>query len=256
LSENDRRYFEGILADRLNQPSHAIEFLEKALPELTKLDRKRAAIALSALAESYFMVGRYSKATAQYAELLQRFEGFLDQAERRTVQDNHDTFALLGNTAPQTISGEHSFKLTTRRDPLGDLDVPVKVGANNEWWIWDTGANISTITKSTARRLGLIVSKGHAQTLGGATGTEVSLSTAVIPELSFGGAVVHNVVVLVIDDKELNTNLGTQGAYQLMESSSIQSLRRCRPSLSTAVRCKSACQRVPLRVLRACMLTK
>jgi predicted aspartyl protease len=215
LSENERRYFEGVLADRLNQPSHAIELLEKALPELTKLDRKRAAIALYALAEDYFMVGRYSEATAQYAVLLEDFGRFLDEAERRTAQDNHDTFALLGNATPQSISGERSAKLTTRRDPLGDLEVPVKVGANNEWWIWDTGANISTITKSTAKRLGLIVSKGHAQTLGGATGTEVSLSTAVIPELIFGGAVVHNVVVLVMDDKELNINLGTQGAYQI-----------------------------------------
>ena len=215
LSEADRRYFEGVLADRLNQPSHAIKLLEKALPELTKSDRKRAAVALYALAENYFMVGRYAEATTQYAVLLERFDHFLDYEERRTARDNHDTFALLGNATPQSISGERSFKLTTRRDPLGDLEVPVNVGANNEWWIWDTGANISTITKSTAKRLGLTVSKGHAQTLGGATGTEVSLSTAIIPELTFGGAIVHNVVVLVMDDKELNINLGTQGAYQI-----------------------------------------
>ena len=93
--------------------------------------------------------------------------------------------------------------------------MPIKVGANNEWWIWDTGANISTITKSTAERLGLTVSKGHAQTLGAATGTEVPLSTAIIPELTLGGAIVHNVVVLVMNDKELNINLGTQGTYQI-----------------------------------------
>ena len=188
LSKNDRRYFEGILADRLNQPSHAIDLLETGLHQQTKLDDKRAASALNALAQDYFMAGRYSEATAQYAELLQRFGGFLDQAEQRTVQDNHNTFALVGNAAPQSISGKRSFKLPTRRDPLGDLDVPIKVGANNDWWIWDTGANISTITKTTAERLGLTVSEGHAQTLGTATGTEVPLSTAVIPQLTFGGA--------------------------------------------------------------------
>ncbi len=87
----------------MNQPLHAIELLEKALPELMKLDNKRAAIALDALAQDYFMVGRYSQATSQYAKLLRRFGRFLDQADRRTVQDNHDTFALLSNAAPQSI---------------------------------------------------------------------------------------------------------------------------------------------------------
>jgi predicted aspartyl protease len=215
LSTNDRLYFEGILADRLNRPARAIVLLEKVLPELVKLNRKRAAIGLSALAADDFMVGRYSDATAQYAELLRHFVSFLDPAERRIVQDNHDTMVLLGNSAPQSISGESSFRVTTRQNPLGLLDVPVKIGADTEWWIFDTGANISTLTKSTAKRLGLTVSKGRAQTQGGATGTEILLSTAIIPQITFGGAVIRNVVVLVMDDKDLTIDLGTRGSYQL-----------------------------------------
>jgi predicted aspartyl protease len=215
LSKNDRFYFEGILADRLNQPSHAIVLLGRVLPELMKSNRKRAAIALNALAADDFMVGRYSDATAEYAELLQHFASFLDPDERRGVQDNHDTMALLGNAAPQSISGEHSFRVSTRRDRLGDLDVPIRIGADTEWWLFDTGANISDITRTTAKRLGLNLSKGRAQTQGGATGAEVPLSTAIIPEIAFGRAVIHNVVVLVMDDKDLNIDLGDQRHYQI-----------------------------------------
>lgn len=76
-------------------------------------------------------------------------------------------------------------------------------------------ASPETSQQNPAKRLGLTVSKGHAQTLGSATGTEVPLSTAIIPEITFGGAIAHNVVVLVMDDKELNINLGTNGAYQI-----------------------------------------
>jgi hypothetical protein len=43
----ERHYLEGILADRLNRPSQAIKLLETVLPELTKLNRKRAALALT-----------------------------------------------------------------------------------------------------------------------------------------------------------------------------------------------------------------
>ena len=208
-------YFEGVLADRLNQPLLAITLLQKILPELVKANRKRAAVALDTLAEDYFMVGRYEDATAMYAELLQHFASFLDQADERTVRDNHDTFALLRNTAPQSISGERSFRLVTRQDPLGNVDVPLRIGTGTEWWIFDSGANISTVTRSTAKRLGLTVSKGRAQTQGGATGAEVPLSTAIIPKMAFGSVVIRNVVVLVMDDKDLNIDLGTQGSYQI-----------------------------------------
>jgi predicted aspartyl protease len=215
VSRNDRLYFDGILADHLNRPSQAISLLERVLPELVRVNQRRAAIALNALAEDEFMVGRYSEATARYAELLQHFDSFLDASERQTVQDNHDTMALLGNAPAQAISGERSFTVRTRQDQLGDMDVPLKVGARTEWWIFDTGANISTIATSTAKRLGLAVSKGHAQTKAGATGAEVSLSTALIPEVTFGRAVIRNMVVLVIDDKELGIDLGPRGSYQI-----------------------------------------
>lgn len=215
LSANDRPYFEGILADRLNQSLSAIALLETVLPDLAKSNRKRAAVALDALAEDDFMLGRYSEATTRYAELLRHFGEFLDPAERRTVQDNHDSIALLGNAAPQSVSGDRSFQVSTRQDPLGLLNIPLTIGADTEWWIFDTGANISTITRSTAKRLSLTVSKGRAQTQGGATGAEVSLSTAIIPEITFGRAVIRNVAVLVMDDKDLSIDLGFRKSYQI-----------------------------------------
>ena len=215
LTRNDRLYFEGVLADRLNQPERAIASLEKVLPELITSNRKRAVVALDALGQDDFMMGRYSEATARYTELLRRFDSFLDEAERRAAKDNRDTFGLLGNSASQTISGERSFSVPIRQDRLGDIDVPLKIGASSEWWIFDTGANITTITRSTAKRLGLSISKGHAQTQSGPTGAEVSLSTAIIPDIAFGRAVIHNVVVLVMDDKDLNIDIGARQRYQI-----------------------------------------
>lgn len=215
LAKEERLYFEGILADRLNQPLRADNLLQQALPELMKTPGRRAALALKTLAEDEFILGRYSEATRRYSDLIAHCEPYLDAAERRTVHDNRDTFALLEGAAPQTVSGERSFSIRTHCDDLGLLNVPVKIGGKTDWWIWDTGANVSTISRSTALRLGLAISKGHAQTVGGATGTEVSLQTAVIREVVFGGATVHNLAVLVIDDKDLKIDLGPGGTHQI-----------------------------------------
>jgi hypothetical protein len=129
--------------------------------------------------------------------------------------DNLHTYELLRGAPAQVIAGSINFTVPTRRDPIGNTDVPVNVGETEMWWMFDTGANISTISLSTARRLGLTLSRGRASTQSGATGNEVPLHTAIIPELRFGGAVIRNAVVLVMDDKELDMDLGKNGHYSI-----------------------------------------
>ena len=83
--------------------------------------------------------------------------------------------------------------------------------------MFDTGANISTISLITARRLGLMLSQGRANTESGATGNKVPLHTAIIPELRFGSSVVRNAValVLVMENKELDVDLGKSSHYTI-----------------------------------------
>ena len=59
-----------------------------------------------------------------------------------------------------------------------------------------------------------MISKGSASTQG-STGKEVALRTAVIPNLTLGGAVVSNVVVLVSKDKSFKVNLGKHSHFQI-----------------------------------------
>lgn len=214
LAPLERAYFAGILDAREHRVAQAISALEKALPELAKSNRHRAAIALRALADDYFDAGRYGDSADAYARLSKEFRSEFTTPDLQTISDNLHTFELLRGAAAQAVSGSRSFTAKTRRDAIGDMDVPVKVGTAEMWWIFDTGANQSAVSLSTARRLGLTVSAGEATTQGAST-AEVPLHTAIIPELRFGGAVVHNVVVLVMDDKALDIDLGNSGHYAI-----------------------------------------
>jgi len=69
-------------------------------------------------------------------------------------------------------------------------------------------------SKSFAERLGLMFLPGVAQAQGGLTGIENPLRVALLPTLQMGGALLHNVVVMVLDDANLNISLGKQ-AYQI-----------------------------------------
>lgn len=214
LAPLERAYFAGILDAREHRVADAISELEKALPELAKSNRHRAAIALRALADDYFDAGRYGDSADAYARLSKEFRSEFTTPDLQTISDNLHTFELLRGAAAQAVSGSRSFTAKTRRDAIGDMDVPVKVGTAEMWWIFDTGANQSVVSLSTARRLGLTLSKGEATTQG-SSAAEVPLHTAIIPELRFGGAVVHNVVVLVMDDKALDIDLGKDGHYAI-----------------------------------------
>src|SRR5664279_1705810 len=215
LSSIDRVCFTGIVADRNNHPEEAIVDLESVLPELRKTSPTHTALALRALAGDYFKTGRYGEASDTYSDVLEHFAAEFTAAEKQEMTDNRNIFELLRGVPPQTVSGEHEFTTPIRSNPLGNVEVPIPIGGTIEWWILDTGANESAITVSAARRFGLTLSKQSASTQSGATGKEVPLRVAVIPQLVLGGMVVKNVVVLVSEDKVFNVNLGKNGHYQI-----------------------------------------
>lgn len=215
LSADELAYFEGILADRRNQVSQAISILEGIIPVLRTTHPHRTAIALRTLAGDYFKLGRYADACDTYSDLLKHFGDEFTQVERHTIEDNLRTFELFREAAPQMVSGNRNFSVPVQRDPTGDLDVPVEIGGVKQWWIFDTGANESTIAMSTAKQLGLTISIGSASTQSGATGAEVPLRAAVMPQLALGAVIVRNVATLVMDDKVLDVVVGKDKHYQI-----------------------------------------
>ena len=215
LSSDEQAYFEGILADRSNHILGAISLLEPILPSMRAKHTHRAALALRTLAGDYFKVGRYAESCNAYSDLLEHFGNEFGVAEQQAIRDNLRTFEMFRDAASQTVSGDRRFAVPMRTDRTGDLDVPVEVNGVKQWWILDTGANESVIAMSSAKKMGLTISKKSAQTQSGATGSEAPIKGAVIPELILGGATVHNVVALVMDDKSLDIPVNDNEHYQI-----------------------------------------
>jgi predicted aspartyl protease len=97
---------------------------------------------------------------------------------------------------------------------MNSLNVELTVNGMQAPWLLDTGANISVVSQSFAERLGVKFLPGNAQTTAGITGIENPLRVAFLPALQMGGATLHNVVVMVLNDANLNIKLG-KGSYQI-----------------------------------------
>jgi predicted aspartyl protease len=206
----ERDYFSGMLAARSGRFDDSLVQLNRALPHLRESAPKRAAMALEAVATDYRARNQYGDAAKAYAELSDRFANQLDHFPA----DDAALARILNGTPPQTISWDGTVKLKTSRNPMGWRVADLVVNGVREHWILDTGANQSVVSRTFAERLGVTPLPGVASVGAGVTGLQSPLRVAVLPAMHVGGATLTNVVLLVLDDKNLRFGSGPD-AYQI-----------------------------------------
>ncbi len=201
LTAEDRMYFEGVLANRVNLVDRSILLLQPLISGLLTSNPVHAEYALCTLADSYARNFRYGKAANTYFQA-----ALISEANRAesTCNARHEAarWALLDGAPPQTIQSRGPFALSGSNDSLGLLRVPVNVGTYSGSWILDTGANLSVVSRSVADRLGLAVSTKAADAVA-SSGHPVPVRVAIIPQIQLGPALIRNVAVLVAEDSDL-----------------------------------------------------
>ncbi len=210
----ERDYFEGVLANRQGRNADSIRLLQQALPVIRAANPARAAIALEALADDFTKSFRYREAADAYDDLLGHFSAELDAQELQGTKDDAGVAHILRDAPPQTIEWQGQVRLRIERDPIASWVAELNAHGVSGPWLLDTGANESVVSRSFAARLGLDLLPGTAQTQAGITGIENPIHVALVPALTVGGATLHNVAVLILDDASLRIALGKQ-TYQI-----------------------------------------
>jgi predicted aspartyl protease len=210
----ERDYFAGVLANRSGRTNESIELLKNALPSIRLSHPTRAAVALEALADDYNKSFRYDGAARTYDDLLMHFSNQLRGEQLQGTKDDAGVMHLLRGAPPQTISWNGPTRLKTEHSAQGWVLTDLTVNGIRQKWILDTGANLSVVSRSFAQKLGLKPLPGFGQTMSWITGIENPLQVALLPTLQMGGATLHNVVVLVMNDSDLKLGIGDQ-AYQI-----------------------------------------
>ena len=197
-------YLRGVLANKENQNAESIRALEPLLARLDPVaDSARRVVVLKTLADDYLKTYRYGDAAQALGRLYREYGASMAPADRADLHGDVAFRRALRNAPPQRTTVSSPFTIALRPDALGLREVLVHVGRDSSGWIFDTGANLSTITDGMARRLRLhVITTGGTTT--GITGTPVPNRVAVIPELRFGSAGVRNAVAIVLPDSALD----------------------------------------------------
>lgn len=174
------------------------------------LERIRYAHQLAA--GSAFFAGRYAEAAAHASRHLAD-RGALS-AEEITGMERLNRIARLLSAAPaQRLETRGSgAPVPTIRDRVGLIRARIATGAATEEAVIDTGANLSVASASAARRLGLRMLEGNAA-VGNSLGGGVDVRLAIADRLDLSGAVLRNVVFIVMDDAALT--FPVPGGYRI-----------------------------------------
>lgn len=198
-NSDETLFYQALVAVRFGQETSGIALLQQVLQS-----QPSPAIARKVheeIASAFERIGRYKEAAQELTQAL-----LLTPEQDPERPENANTqllMASLSDVAPETVEyGAGDVPIRATRNRLGSWDVPVQVNGAQGQWIFDTGAGLSTLTESEAKRMGLSVLETKTY-VRGSTGQKNTLRLAIAGDLQFGSARLHNVVFLVLTDAAL-----------------------------------------------------
>lgn len=199
-SAGELAFYRGWVASAFNRPGEAATELRRYLASpAASNDEKHRRAADQLLADVLVREYRYGEAADAYA----RVAVATRDSTRGDLANSAALFAALRDTPAQTVAFTSDVDVPLTRDRANLMNIPVSAAGKEERFVFDTGANLSTIGETLARGLGFQIVDTRIS-VGTATGAQAAARLAVAPEFRIGGATLRNVVFLVLPDSALS----------------------------------------------------
>ncbi|PST81818.1 hypothetical protein C7T94_18290 [Pedobacter yulinensis] len=131
-----------------------------------------------------------------------RYSRLLSAADLDDYRNTAVIWKALSGMPGQEVIVKETTTIRMKRDKAKLANLEVKAAGVTADFIFDTGANFSTVSASTAKALGMKMLDGTLE-VGAITGGKVKSGLAVCPAFSIGNIMVKNAVFLVFPDSSL-----------------------------------------------------
>ena len=203
LSEACKLYYEIYLSQAFGQnetSNQAIDILFQKYPD--KLNDLETLKLLEAQANNFLHYYEYQQAATVYGAILTNYSRLLDSSSIESYQNVKSLFGSLAAVPPQKMHKSKEVLLPSYRNAFNHMMTPVTVNGIQEEFIFDTGANLSTITESQAKKMQLkLIDQSVA--IASSTQNVVQSKLAVADSLIIGDILFENVVFIVMPDAQL-----------------------------------------------------
>lgn len=212
--ENNRApvFYQGAVACAFNHLQRCEKKLAAIIESRPKSDDAIEAHRL--LGAAYLRQGRYREALVQVDALLALRPADSD------VQDDRPLLAALSEFPDQQVVRRRSTTLE-----LQDAGLPISINGVQATYWFDTGADVSVLSASEAKRFGMRVMAVPIK-LGGLAGAHTDSRVAVADELAIGSIRMRHVAFLVLPDDQPPFNQSRPGEGGLVGIPVLLALQR------------------------------
>ncbi|MEH6306444.1 retropepsin-like aspartic protease [Olivibacter sp. CPCC 100613] len=200
LSEFDDMYYGALIDNASNRCAESTKKIERLLNG-SKLKGQTTLQLLKVQMDNAVKLDNYSMAARMGDYILSSYSSFLDATEIADIRNSTKLWRALENVAPQQTNRiQSSVKWT--RDKIGLMNIPVRIGKETNDFVFDTGANLSTISLSYAKKLNMKILPTRIN-LSSSTSIQNEATLAVAPIVFIDKTALKNVVFLVLPDENL-----------------------------------------------------
>jgi predicted aspartyl protease len=202
LSEEQKFYYKAFLFNAFNNCVASNEQIKKLMATIPKFPDSLYVKLFRLKQDNEVKTFQYQEAAKTGDFLLQSYGNVINEEELADLNNSNKIWKALAQTPPQTVIKQNT-RFPWRRDKANLLNIPVTVNNKADEFIFDTGANFSTVSKSNADRLSLEILPVSFDVEGVSKKSNNS-SLAIGKSLKVGDIEFKNVVFLVIPDEQLS----------------------------------------------------
>ena len=202
FSAEEQVFMLAILDNAFNKPiasNKKIALLNKSsevLPDTLQLKIQRIQ------EDNFVKLKDYAGAKRTTQKILQEFDPLLSTEVRDDLRNNLKIWSALEHIGPQRIEINSDTRLKMTKDKAGLKNLKLTINSDTASFIFDTGANLSTVSESVAKRLHMEIIRA-AIDVDAITGISIKADLAVCKQLKLGHINISDVIFLVFPDSAL-----------------------------------------------------
>jgi len=199
--------YKATLDNVFNKPAESIQLINILLDKYPKHFND------TTLQDLYSMRAQNSNRLQDYRNtyiddslVISKYKYLLDSAEIDSRNDDILFYRNLANVPKMEIIKDGDCQILLKRDMAGLFNVPVIIKNDTTDFVFDTGANVSVITASLAKKYG-IKTIGSTVKIGGGTGIKINARIGLL-DLKLGNIQIKNSYILIFPDSALSFGNG------------------------------------------------
>ena len=153
--------------------------------------------------DNHVKLYQYREAHLTTQFLLHKYRNALSAAEQDDARNSDIIWKGLQDVPPQTTTVASETSINYHRDLAGLINIPVNFADSLYDFVFDTGANLSAITETYARKANLRMLNARFK-VRAITGLQVLANLGIADECKIGNITIRNAVFMVFPDSALS----------------------------------------------------